>query len=120
MLEKPEDFLRNIFKDLHFQQLVVDFAEIHSWILIVKVEKTAGKTMFGLSGSSMLKYGQDIDYIGTWGWTILGVPKKVCVSVENMNIFEKLSVTVFYRTQITGDSDSMRERLLVSMKMTEF
>lgn len=51
---------------------------------------------------------------------ILGVPKKVCISVESTNIFEKLGVTVLYRTKITGDSDSMRERLLASVKMTEF
>lgn len=64
----------------------------------------------------MLKYGQDIEYIRTWDLAILGVPKRVCVSVENTSIFEELSGTVLHRTKITGDDDSMRERLLASVK----
>lgn len=34
--------------------------------------------MFGHSGSSILKYGQDTEYIGTWDLVIRDVPWKVC------------------------------------------
>lgn len=56
--------------------------------------------MFGLSGSSLLKYGQDTEYIGTWDLAILGVAENVCVSVwRHTSIFEKLNVTVLYRAK---------------------
>lgn len=56
--------------------------------------------MFGLSGSSPLKYGQDTEYIGTWDLAILGVAENVCVSVwRHTSIFEKFNVTVLYRAK---------------------
>lgn len=48
------------------------------------------------------------------------VPKKACISEKNTSIFEKFIVAVLCKTELAGGDDAMRDRTLVSMKMTRF